>query len=305
MFGYVRPYMSEMLVREYEQYKAVYCELCRVLGQEYGWSARFFLTYDCTFYALLALSVSGGRVSQHDGRCAANPLKKCRYLESSGEEYKKAAALSVVLTYYKLRDNLEDDGFWKSFGSRLLLPLVSRKAKKAARRYPFLAESARAAVDGQRAAEQAEAGIDPCAEPTARLLADVFRELGGCDEGQRAALEEFGYFLGRWVYLMDAADDLQKDLKEGAFNPFINRLELEKGKEFSPEGRKKAEEACNAVLNATIARMLPALNLISMENFSPVVENVAQKGLPEIQREILFLHVREKRRKRGDPAKLS
>jgi len=304
MFGYVRPYKSEMLVREYEQYKAVYCELCRVLGREYGWLARFSLSYDCTFYALLALSVSGARVSQRDGRCAANPFKKCRYLTAPGEEYKKAAALSVLLTYHKLRDDLEDESFWKSLGCRLLLPLVSRKAKKAGQQYPFLAKAAQAAMDGQKAAEKARAGIDRCAEPTANLLAVVFRELGGCDKGQSAALEQFGYFLGRWVYLMDAADDLAGDLKKGAFNPFLIRLGLEGKKELSPREREKADEACNAALNATMARMLPPLNLISMENFGPIVENVVQKGLPEIQREILFLHVREKRRKRGEPEDL-
>ncbi len=68
MFGYVRPYTPELLVREYTQYKAVYCQLCRVLGQEYGPLARFSLSYDCAFYALLALSV------QRAGRGAAQAL---------------------------------------------------------------------------------------------------------------------------------------------------------------------------------------------------------------------------------------
>lgn len=304
MFGYVRPYKSEMLVREYEQYKAVYCELCRVLGREYGWFSRFSLSYDCTFYALLALSTSGARISQHEGRCVANPLKKCRYLSSPGEEYQKAAALSVLLTCHKLRDDRDDGGFWKSLGCGLLLPLVSRKAKKAAERYPFLAKAAQDAMDGQRAAEQEKAGIDRCAEPTARLLAEVFRELGGCDRGQGAALEEFGYFLGRWVYLMDAADDLAEDLKAGTFNPFLIRLGLAGKEGLSPEERREADEACNTALNATMARMLLPLNLISMENFGPIVENVVRKGLPEIQREILFLHIKEKRRGRKEPEKV-
>ncbi len=298
MFGYVRPYKSELLVREYEQYKAVYCELCRVLGKEYGWLARFSLSYDCTFYAMLALSVSDARISLREGRCVANPLKKCRYVEAAGEEYKKAAALSVLLTYHKLEDDREDEGFWKAFGCRLLLPWVRRKAKKAAGRYPFLAQAAQEAMDSQKAAEREKAGVDQCAEPTAHLLGALFQELDGCGQGQSAALEQFGYFLGRWIYLMDAADDLERDRKAGAFNPFLIRLGLEGKEELSLEERKKADEACNAALNATIARMLPPLNLIDLTTFGPVIENVIQKGLPEMQREILFLHVREKRRRR-------
>lgn len=304
MFGYVRPYSSELLVKEYEQYKAVYCELCRVLGKEYGWLARFSLSYDCTFYAMLALAVSGGSLSECRGRCAANPLKKCRYLPSAGEEYKKAAALSVLLTYHKLRDDRDDEGFWKSLGCRLLLPLVSRKAKKAKSRYPFLAECAEQAMESQQEAEKQQAGVDQCAEPTAHLLSVLFRELGGENAGQSAALEQFGYFLGRWVYLMDAADDLKKDCAEGKFNPFLVRLGLSGKRELSPEEQRTAEEACNRALNATMAMLLPPLNLISMENFGPIIENVAQKGLPELQREILFLHIRERRRKRGRPKTL-
>lgn len=298
MFGYVRPYKSELLVREYEQYKSVYCELCRRMGKSYGWLSRLALSYDCAFYAMLALSVSGGEVSLRKGRCAFNPLKACTYIRSPGEEYEKAAALSVLLTFHKLRDDGEDEGFWKSVGARLLLPLVSRKAKKAAERYPFLARAAQQAVDSQRKAETEKAGVDACAEPTAQMLSTVFGELAGCDTGQKTALERFGYFLGRWVYLMDAADDLAGDLKGGSFNPFISRLGLEGKRKMTPEEHKTADEACNAALNATAAQMVLALNLIELENFGPIIENVVKKGVPEIQREILFLHVKEKRGRR-------
>ncbi len=305
MFGYVRPFQSELLVREYEQYKAVYCQLCRVLGKEYGFLARFSLSYDCTFYAMLALAVSGQEVCEEQGRCAANPLKKCRYLKADGEAYQKAAALSVLLTWHKLQDDREDEGFFKSFGCTLLLPLVSRKAKKAAARYPFLAELSEAAMKGQKAAEEKKAGPDECAEPTALLLQGLFRELAGENRGQATALEQFGYFLGRWVYLMDASDDLKEDAEQGKFNPFLLRLGLSGKGQLSQEEIRSAEMACNEALNATAAMLLPPLNLMDLERFAPIIENVAQKGLPEIQREILFLHVKEKRRKRLSEKQLS
>ena len=303
MFGYVRPFKSELLVREYDQYKAAYCQLCRALKEHYGRAASFTLSYDCTFYALLMLSTREARLSLHHGRCVMNPLKRCDFLESDGEAYHKAAALSVLLTYHKLRDNLEDDSFFKSLGSRLFLPFVSRKARKAAEEYPFLAQEAQKAMDGQRQAEENAGGVDACAEPTANLLAALFKELA-CDSLQGAALERFGYFLGRWVYLMDAADDLLDDLKEGAFNPFIPRLGLSGKTELTPQERKAADQACNQTLNATAAQMLLAFNLVELRNFGPILENVVTKGLPEIQREILFLHIREKRRGRPEPEDL-
>ncbi len=294
MFGYVRPYKPELLVKEYGQYKAIYCQLCRVLGEEYGALARFALSYDCAFYAMLALSVSGEQVEEKRKRCVCNPMKACTYLQSPGEAYKKAAALCVLLTYHKLRDDCEDEGFFPSLGSRLLLPVVSPKAKRAAKKYPQMAGIVERTMEDQRQAERESAGVDRCAEPTANLLKELFGELGGCDGRQRLALSDFGYFLGRWVYLMDAADDLGGDMRSGSFNPFIKRLGLEGKRELTGEERKAADEACNEALNATAARLVLAANLIDLGQFAPIIENVAQKGLPEVQREILFLHIREK-----------
>ena len=297
MFGYIRPYKPELLVKEYEQYKAVYCELCRVLGREYGPLSRFALSYDCAFYAMLALSVSDGELHERHGRCVFNPMKACAYIESSGEAYKKAAALCVLLTYYKLKDNLADESFFRSFGSRWLLLTASGKAKRAAERYESISGAVEAAICAQRAAEDAGAGVDQCAEPTAQLLKTLFGELAGCDGRQRPALESFGYFLGRWVYLMDAADDLREDLRTGSFNPFIARLGLQGERELTPERRRAAEAACNETLNATAAQLLLSMNLIELGPFGPIIENVAQKGLSQVQREILFLHVKDKSRK--------
>ena len=158
-------------------------------------------------------------------------------------------------------------------------------------------------MGGQRQAEENAGGVDACAEPTANLLAALFKELA-CDSLQGAALERFGYFLGRWVYLMDAADDLMDDLKEGGFNPFISRLGLSGKTELTPQERRAADQACNQTLNATAAQMLLAFNLVDLRDFGPILENVVTKGLPEIQREILFLHIREKRRGRPEPEDL-
>lgn len=297
MFGYVRPYKPELLVREYDQYKAVYCQLCRALGEEYGFTARFALSYDCAFYAMLAISVGDESIEERRGRCVCNPMKRCTYLPSAGEAYKKAAALCVLLTYHKLRDDCEDEGFFHSLGSRLLLPMVAPKARKAAGRYPEMARAVEKAMESQREAEEEGSGIDRCADPTAGLLKELFGELAGCNDKQRQALESFGYFLGRWVYLMDAADDLAGDMKDGSFNPFIKRLGLEGKKELTAEERRAADEACNETLNATAAQLVLAVNLIEPGPFGPIIWNVAEKGLGEVQREILFLHVKEKPRR--------
>ena len=111
-------------------------------------------------------------------------------------------------------------------------------------------------------------------------------------------MSEVGYFLGRWIYIMDAADDLADDLLQQKFNPFIQKLGLEssRGLHLLPEERKRADEECNAVLNGSLARLLPAVNLLPSGKFTRILENIFEKGLSEVQREILFLHIKKEKR---------
>lgn len=305
MFGYVRPFKGVLLVKEYDAYKGVYCQVCKALGEHYGPLARLTLTYDCTFYALLALNQQEAAVRAVKKRCTCNPMKKCTYVcPANGDAaaalcFQKAAALCVIMTAHKLRDNIEDENFLKGTGARLLYGLSRRALKKAEKDFPFMAEAVQRMMDDQRAAEQAEnISLDACSAPTAELLEKLCAQLGET-ETDKAVLRQVGYFLGRWVYIMDAADDLPEDLKKRKFNPFIEKLGLSGclGKEMTKEQRDAADAECNAVLNQTMARLIPAANLLQAGQFSGILENVLHKGLPEIQREILFLHVREKKRR--------
>ena len=305
MFGYVRPFKGELLVKEYDAYKGVYCQVCKALGMYYGPLARLTLTYDCTFYALLALNQRESHVQAKKKRCTCNPLKKCTYVcPANGDRYaeecfKKAAALCVIMTSHKLRDTVEDEGGIKGFAARILHLLSCRACKKASQDFPFMAEAAQKMMDAQRTAERAEKiSLDACSAPTAELLETLCAEIGE-SASEKAVLRQLGYFFGRWVYIMDAADDLCDDLKANKFNPFIEKLELSAyiGSELPEEKRNSVDIECNSILNATIARLLPALNFLFDGQFSGIIANILQKGLPEMQREILFLHVKEKSRK--------
>lgn len=308
MFGYVRPFKGELLVKEYDAYKGVYCQVCKALGEHYGPLARLTLTYDCTFYALLALNQREAALRAERKRCTCNPLKKCTYVcPANGDAYaaecfQKAAALCVIMTAHKLRDNIEDENFIKGVGARFLYGLSRGALKKASKDYPFMAEAVQKMMDDQYAAEHAEKiSVDACSAPTAELLEALCGELGET-ESEKIVLQQVGYFLGRWVYIMDAADDLPEDLLKKKFNPFIEKLGLSEclGKELTKEQRDAADNECNAVLNGSMARLLPAANLLPEGQFSGIIGNVLRKGLPEMQREILFLHVKEKKQRKKD-----
>ncbi len=295
MFGYVRPYKSYMLVCEYDEYKAIYCTLCKNLGKYYNKVTRMALNYDLTFYALLSLDLAKDCPKLKKGKCVVNPLKKCNFMTVESDSYHKAAAVTVLMTYHKILDNLKDDGFLKSFSSRLLLPFINGSAKKAKREFPLIAEILEDMTKEQSEIEQNNsASIDACCEPTAKALARIFEDISPDD---KPVLKEMGYFLGRWIYTMDAADDLKKDLKDNSFNPLKRYFAIE-GDAVPEERQKEIDEGCNQMLNNNVARIIAATNLLNLNRYGGIVGNITEMGLPQVQKEILFLHIREKERKK-------
>ena len=301
MFGYVRPLKGELKVNEYEEYKAVYCTLCKSIGKHYGGLCRMALSYDLTFYVLLSLNHGFDCKNKkvRKGRCVVNPLKKCNFIFEEENIYKKASALTVLMTYHKLSDNAEDEKGLKKTGYKLLRSFMKGARKKAAADYPFLDKAMTEMMAAQSECERADASLDACCEPTAKALSDIFSELGGDDKMESTVLGRLGYFLGRWIYIMDAADDLTDDVKENKFNPFIKKLGLEGLSEIPPEKKEFIRDECNAALNGSVAMMLPAANLLNEGRYTGIINNVLHKGLPEIQREILFLEINKKQRKKS------
>lgn len=300
MFGYIRPQKSELLVREYEQYKGIYCSLCKRLGSEYGVLTRLTLSYDCTFVAMVRQGLAGNCKGFHQGKCVVNPLKKCTYCSEQNEDFRFAAALSIILTWHKLYDDKLDGRFFSKLRSGFLMLLAKRSYKKAAADYPELAQKAESLMLKQREEEsKAKPSVDACADSTAQLLSYVFACSQPVGSTQRRILEQFGYFLGRWIYLMDASDDLTKDLKTGEFNPFRDYFGFEGKTELSPQEKEHAEKNCNHVLNMTASSLTAALNLLEFQQFGSIINNVITLGIPEMQREILFLHTKEKKNVRS------
>ena len=174
VFGYVQIQKSELLVRESEAYKAVYCGLCRQMGKDYSVFTRFTLSYDCTFYAMLLMSLNRSCKGFKDGRCTCNPLKKCKFATDSGDAYRKAAAFSMISVYYKIIDDIQDSGFFKKLLCRIIKPFFSHQRKKAADKYPDMDKAVSDMMKMQYDAEHSEKpSVDMSAHPTALMLAAV------------------------------------------------------------------------------------------------------------------------------------
>lgn len=272
MFGYVKTDKGELRVKEYELYKGLYCSLCNALSKRYGVFSRFILSYDMTFLLLVRLCEKGVAPSFKKGRCPFNPAKKCNYCQNGSEEFDFVCAAAVLMFYYKVKDNIADSRFFKKLLFLLLLPIAALWRKKAARLFPELEKIISESMEKQREAEREGTAVpDKAAHPSADALGKIF-SLGA--EKSSPALYRFGYFVGRWVYLLDALDDIESDLKSRSFNVFVNKYSLS-SKELPADVHHEIESA----LNSSNGEALSAFKSCEFKFSSEIIENILTGGM--------------------------
>lgn len=279
MLGYVKAFKPEMKIRDYELYRGVYCSLCRALGRNYSPIAQLFLSYDFALAAVLRLAVLNDGCSFTQKRCPYNPAKKC-LICSKKEELDLCSHAVIITVFYKIIDNMRDKGLKSRLIAYLIYPVVYFMHKKAARLAPEIEKAVSKAMEEQGIAEEKkDVCLDEAAHPSANALGEIF-SLGFKDEN-RQFLYSLGYMTGRFVYILDAADDLESDLKNGSFNPF-------RGSDISnEEKRKEFAERVGGMLNLTQHSALEALDAIDKKRFENILENIVFDGLSNCGERVL------------------
>lgn len=271
MFGYIKPYAPELKVKEQEAYRAVYCGLCKELGRSYGQLSRMTLSYDFAFFSVLAMGVRGEAVEFRQERCMVHPLKKRNICQPCGS-LELSAAMAVILLYHKLQDNIADGDAAEKAACLLALPVAKAAYGKAAEKLPELAKLTEEQMAAQALLEQEHcSSVDRAAEPTAKILEELLGSLSE-DKTQQLVLRRIGYLLGRCIYLMDALDDLEEDIKNDSYNPF-RYCEAQEG--GSPQ------EQAVASLYLTVAELIRAYDLLEVQYFEGILSNVFELGLKQ------------------------
>ena len=266
MFGYIKPLKDEMRIKEYELYRAFYCSMCKKLGGSYGLFARFTLNYEFVFLSILYASLNDKDCPTKLGRCPFNPAKKCNYCENT-EEFDFSASAGVMLLYYKLLDNLRDEKGFKKLGFLLLKPMFQNNYKKAKEKYPELDEIFFCYDNEQQQLEKDTVmNIDAAAEPTAKMLSKLFKECSP-DETQKRILERLGYCMGRYIYILDAAADLEKDKKTSSYNPLKNT--------------ENPKDLAERQLYFSINEASNAFELLKIYKFKNILGNIITLGLQD------------------------
>lgn len=278
MFGYIRACKPEMRIKEFEMYKAVYCSLCKQLGKAYGPFARLTLSYDFAFLALLNMSLKGDGCATSRKMCTCNPFKKCTYLDDR-TAIEMPAAAAMIMLYYKLLDNIDDERGLKRLGYRLLKGVYSSAHKKAAAGYPEIESIFSDYISRQKQIESDGTGsADAAADPTAKALGDVFM-LCSEDETEKRILSRMGYCMGRYIYLLDAACDLEEDIKTGGYNPL---------RSFAGD-KEYRKNVIAPQLYICAAETAKAFELLDVKKFKNILDNIIYLGLEDTLKKELDL----------------
>ena len=258
MFGYVTVNKDELKIREWNRYHAYYCGLCHSLKEVAGVKARMTVSYDMTFLTMLLDDLYDCEKEEGESRCVVHPVGKHSYVKSAASIY--AAKMNLLLCYDNLLDDWKDD---RNVASAAAAAAIRRVRMKIAKEYPRQTKAVEQYIEKLHACEEKrETNLDVAAGLTGEMLSELFcwKE----DEWQKE-LRGLGFYLGKFIYLMDAFEDMEKDEKKGSYNPFL----------FSRGKVKNAElaEQCLNMMAAGAAEYFERL---------PLVENV------EILRNILY-----------------
>ena len=272
MFGYVRPVRDELKCKDLDLYRATYCGLCRTMRRRCGLLTPVVLNFDFTFLALLLAPEEGEPISSCH-RCHMPPFCRRTMCEQSSA-LELAADESVILAYWQLRDRVADQNFVRGIPARSLCALLSRGYRKAAERQPEFDRVVREQLDVLHRLEKEKCpSLDRPADAFAILLRAAAPKTG--NEGRDRAIEQLLYHLGRWIYLIDARDDLEEDRSNGNYNPVALRY-----------GRQPCDEPLALTLDHSLNLMRSACALLELGRQEALVQNVLSLGLPAIQRAV-------------------
>ncbi len=261
MFGYVSIDSDSLSKDAQKRYSAYYCGLCHTLDKRFGNLGRMTLSNDMTFLAILLSSLYEPDEAVRGGRCPLHPLKKRDMLENEFSEY--AADMNVVLAYYKGLDDWQDD---RSPAGLMQSKLLAKAYRAAEKRHPDKCAAIRDSLGAIGELErQGSAAVDSLANQTARMLGEIYAVR---DDYWQSTLRVMGESLGRFIYLMDAYEDLPRDERRNRFNP-LRALKAD----------EQYELLCRDSLSMMIAECTEAFELLPLQKDVDILRNILYSGV--------------------------
>lgn len=261
MFGYIIVNKDEMKFKEFDIYHSYYCGLCRSLKERYGASGQISLSYDMTFLLMLLSSLYEPETEEAECRCIAHPFEKHLTRRNLLTDY--IADMNVLFTCYKCRDDWEDE---KKLVKLVYGKLLEGKSKKMQELYA--GKVRKISLLMQNYSEAEEAGKEDI-DTMAGLFGKVMAEIVACREDEWSEnLRRFGFYLGKFIYLMDAYEDVEEDIKKGNYNPLKKKY-----------GQSDFEEECRVILTMMMSECCKEFEKLPILENAEILRNILYSGV--------------------------
>lgn len=299
MFGYILPDKGELKVKEYEIYGAYYCGICKSLGRRLGQLPRMVLNYDFVFLAVLLSALEEERELLEAEHCVLHHVKK-KAIAYGQWAIDYAGDITLMMAYYKLLDDVRDD---KSKKAKMLAVSLKPAMTKVSDKIEDLCKLTDEKLDELSVLEESKSGeLDRVMEPFAEIMKQVFSKAlqkkdsymmhveqsreNICDNKQKL-LGHIGYHIGKWVYLMDAFEDIEENLEKGTYNPLLYRFEYDKKRESISQFRERIKDTVSFNLIHYLAEISNAMDLLDIKKNKGIVENIVYFGLRKRTEQVL------------------
>ena len=262
MFGYITVNRPELKIKDDALYRSFYCGLCRSLKKRHGIGGQATLSYDMTFVGLLLSALYEPPTEESTSFCVVHPAERHPIVKNEYIDY--AADMNLLLAYYNLLDDWQDE---KKLSAKLGADVLKKGMKKIEAAWPRQVKAVRDYLDTVAEIEKkGEPDLDGPAGATGLMLGEL---LAREDDVWSQTLRQLGFFLGKFIYLMDAYEDLEKDLKKGSYNP------------WSGSGKTRAEVADKAqeALTLMAGEATLAFERLPIVMYEDVLRNILYAGI--------------------------
>lgn len=279
MFGYVKPYIPELKVKEYDCYKAFYCGLCRAMGKCTGKCSGCTLSYDFVFLAAIRCVITRSDISYESKRCLLHPVKKQSSVKLN-ESLEYCSYSTCLLTGVKISDDINDEKGIDKIKAKMLKKLFSSPYKRSRKHLPDLEVRLSEALNKLSALEKRQASADECADVSGDMLEAIFSY--GLNGTEAAIASSIGRNIGKLIYFIDAIEDYNDDIKKKRFNPLV-RITKESA---LTECHDDIRDTLRVALINILADAEPAFDLIdytyaeSAQLLKGLIDNIIYIALP-------------------------
>ena len=261
MFGYISVNKPELKIKDYDQYRAYYCGLCQTLKKEHGRFGQIALNYDMLFIVLLLSGLYEPSNIEENHRCVMHPLTKHRMIENQFSGY--ASDMTIVLAYYKSEDDWKDE---RKYSKLMYKSLLKSKMKRLEEKYPLKTKNIKQyLVEMAKCEQEKSMNIDYLSSLFGKVMQEIVVYK---DDSWQEELRQVGDYLGRFVYLLDAYEDIEQDIKKKQFNPLINRYQEDGFDEWMQE-----------ILEMMMAKCSEAYEVLPIIEHSRILYNILYVGV--------------------------